>query len=249
MTIEVVLTVAESKRLIAKGVKELDVVRRAMAHGIVAVSKGTTETYVAEELLGEKIEPFAYTLGVTTPKGWKRGSDKPVEKRADLVFRNGKPVEGLSVIEAARRMSAGDVFLKGANALNYQEEVAGILVGDPMGGTIGGAIGPVVARKAHLVIPIGLEKCIPFDIVALSRDIPTSWEEGSKGASLMPVTGLIVTEIEALEILADVEVAQIAAGGIGGAEGSVRLLIEGTPDQVAKAESILSGIYGERAFR
>jgi hypothetical protein len=203
MTIEVVLTVAESKRLIAKGVKELDVVKRAMKKGIVAVSKGTTETYVAEELLGGKIEPFAYTLGVTAPKGW----------------------------------------------INYQEEVAGILIGDPMGGTIGGAIGPVVARKAHLVIPVGLEKCIPFDILALSRDIPTSWEEGSRGSSLMPVTGLIVTEIEALETLADVEVAQIAAGGIGGAEGSVRLMIEGTPDQIAEAKSVLNEIYGEKAFR
>jgi len=249
MTIEVVLTVAESKRLIARGGKELDVVKRAMEKGIVAVSKGTTETYVAEELLGEKIEPFAYTLGVTTPKGWKRDSDTPVEKRSDLVFKDGKPVEGLSVIEAARQMSAGDVFLKGANALNYREQVAGILVGDPMGGTIGGAIGPVVARKAHLVIPVGLEKCIAYDIVALSRDIPTNWEEGSKGSSLMPVTGLIVTEIEALKTLADVDVAQIAAGGIGGAEGSVRLLIEGTPDQVAKAKGILNEIYGERAFQ
>ena len=249
MTIEVVLTVAESKRLIAKGVKELDVVKRAMEHGIVAVSKGTTETYVAEELLGEKIVPFAYTLGVTAPKGWKRESETPMGKRADLVFKDGKPVEGLSVIEAARQMSAGDVFLKGANALNYQEEVAGILVGDPMGGTIGGAIGPVVARKAHLVIPVGLEKCIPFDIAALSRDIPASWEEGSRGSSLMPVTGLIVTEIEALETLVDVEVAQIAAGGVCGAEGSVRLLIEGTPGQVAEAESVLNEIYGEKAFR
>ena len=139
--------------------------------------------------------------------------------------------------------------MKGANALNYQEQVAGILIGHPMGGTIGDAIGPVVARKAHLLLPVGLEKCIPFDILALSRDIPTNWEEGSKGSSLMPVTGLIITEIEALEILADVEVAQIAAGGVGGAEGSVRLTIEGAPDQVAKVEGLLDEIYGERAFR
>ncbi|MFH1008710.1 MAG: hypothetical protein V1800_14610 [Candidatus Latescibacterota bacterium] len=249
MTIEVVLTVAESKRLIAKGVKELAVVRRAMAHGIVAVSKGTTETYVAEELLGEPIEPFAYTLGVTTPKGWKRSSGTRMESRPDLVFKEGKLLEGVTVIEAAGQMSAGDVFLKGANALNYQEEVAGILVGDPMGGTIGGAIGPVVARKAHLVIPVGLEKCIPFDIVGLSRDITWNWEGGSKGCSLMPVTGMIITEIEALETLAEVEVIQIAAGGIDGAEGSVRLLVKGTPDQIAGAKRVLDGVYGEKAFR
>jgi len=249
MHIEVVLTVAESKRLIAKGVKELDVVKRAMQKGIVAVAKGTTETYIAEELVGEKIEPFAYTTGLTLPKVPREEINRSVEKRPDLVFVDGKLVEGLTVNEAARRMSAGDVFMKGANALNYREQVAGILIGDPMGGTIGGAIGPVVARKAHLVIPIGLEKCIAYDIVALSRRIPTRWDEGSKGSSLMPVTGLIVTEIEALKTLADVDVAQMAAGGVGGAEGSVRLLIEGTPDQIAKAESILNEIYGEKAFR
>ena len=249
MTVEVVLTVAESKRLIAKGVKELDVVKRAMRKGIVAVAKGTTETYVAEELVGEKIEPFAYTTGLTLPKVPVEEINRSVEKRPDLVFVDGQLVEGLTVNEAARQMSAGDVFMKGANALNYQEQVAGILVGDLMGGTIGGALGPVVARKAHLVLPVGLEKCIPFDIVALSRRIPTKWDEGSKGSSLMPVTGLIVTEIEALRTLADVEVVQIAAGGVGGAEGSVRLMIEGAPDQVAKVEGLLDEIYGERPFR
>ena len=249
MTVEAVLTVAESKRLIAKGVKELDVVKRAMRKGIVAVAKGTTETYIAEELLGEKIEPFAYTTGLTLPKVPVEEINRSVEKRPDLVFVDGQLVEGLTVNEAVGKMSAGDVFMKGANALNYREQVAGILIGHPMGGTIGNAIGPVVARKAHLVLPVGLEKCIPFDIVAISRRIPTKWDERSKGSSLMPVMGLIVTEIEALKTLANVEVVQMAAGGVAGAEGSVRLLIEGAPDQVAKVEDILNEIYGERPFR
>ena len=41
-----VLTVAESKRLIAKGVAALPQVQRAMKEGIVAVAPGTTNGYV-----------------------------------------------------------------------------------------------------------------------------------------------------------------------------------------------------------
>ncbi|HDN67541.1 MAG TPA: hypothetical protein ENF86_01135, partial [Firmicutes bacterium] len=67
MKIETVLTVAESKRLIAKGVKELEVVKRALRDGMVTVAMGTTNTYVAEELSGQRIAKFSYTTGLTLP--------------------------------------------------------------------------------------------------------------------------------------------------------------------------------------
>jgi hypothetical protein len=64
-------------------------------------------------------------------------------------------------------------------------------------------------------------------------------EYAGAAPTLFPVAGHIVTEIEALEILAGVKALQVAAGGIAGAEGSVWLLIEGEKAQVEKALEIV----------
>ena len=50
-----VLTVAESKRLIARALKRHPAVVAALGRGTVAVAKGTTDAYVYEELSGEGI--------------------------------------------------------------------------------------------------------------------------------------------------------------------------------------------------
>jgi hypothetical protein len=65
-------------------------------------------------------------------------------------------------------------------------------------------------------------------------------------AWLVPVTcGLVITEVEALGILAGVEARMIAGGGIGGSEGAVVLLIEGTSKSLDKAWKILESVKGE----
>jgi len=49
---------------------------------------------------------------------------------------------------------------------------------------------------------------------------------------LLPVRGTTVTEIDAVTMLSGAKATVIAAGGLGGAEGSVVLSIEGNEDQV-----------------
>ena len=61
-------------------------------------------------------------------------------------------------------------------------------------------------------------------------------------------TGHIVTEIEAVEILTGLTPTQVAAGGIGGAEGSCRLLFRGPQHQVQAALELVRSIHGEPAF-
>jgi hypothetical protein len=46
-------------------------------------------------------------------------------------------------------------------------------------------------------------------------------------------------------MMADVDVTPIAAGGIGGAEGSTTLLVEGDEAQVRKVIKVVKGIKGE----
>lgn len=246
----VVLTVSESKRLIAKGVAALPSVQQALRNGMIAIAKGTTNAYIVEELLGKPIDKPAYTIGITLPQKTMHTTGWREQKLPDVVLKNGKPVDGLTVIEAVKQMKRGDVFIKGANALDYKRKVAGILVGHPEGGTIGATIGIVIARRIEFVIPVGLEKLVYEDIETLS--LKTRALDGDEVLNetppLVPVTGTIVTEIEALKLLCNVDATLIAGGGVGGAEGSVRLLIEGERENVVKALQLIESIQGEPPF-
>jgi hypothetical protein len=246
MRTDVILTVAEGKRLIAKAVAKLDFVQRALTNGMVAICKGTTNSYVVEEVLGQKIERTKYCTGTTWPvRGDRIG--KVSNALPDVVLRNGQPVEGLTTIKSVAEMKEGDVFIKGANALNYAKRLAGVLIGDRSGGTIGATWGYIIARRIRLVIPVGLEKDIPFDINEAAMRI-NRCDEKASGPALVPVTGDIITEIEALKILTGAEAFPVASGGIGGAEGSVRLCVTGTQEQLAAAEALLESVYGELPF-
>ena len=242
-----VLTVAESKRLIARSLKHLPLLTRALNEGIVAVAKGTTNGYVAEELLGHGISKTDYCTGVTKPS---HGGDSAAtaNKLPDLVLREGEVLEDVSATEIVSEMGAGGVFIKGANAINYDRGQAGILIGHPTGGTIGAAIGTVVARRATLLIPVGLEKHIPGDLHELYAAL-TRVADGGSGPTLWPVDGRLFTEIEALKLqMSGGSAALIGAGGIAGAEGSVRISVWGTPEHISRARGIIEDIQGEPQF-
>lgn len=238
MKAHIVLTVPESKRLIAKGVAAMEVVKKAIAEGMVTIAKGTTNGRVVEEILGKKIDRGGYITGrVMPPKGARVNISSP--QIPDVVLRNGQVVEGLSVIDSVAQMKQGDVFIKGCNAVNYQQRLGGILIGHSTGGTIGGTLGTIMARKIHLVLPVGLEKSVYADMNEISRRVRENDEYMGSAPTLIPVSGHIITEIEALEILTGVKALQIAAGGIAGAEGAVWLLIEGGKPQIEKALEII----------
>jgi hypothetical protein len=242
-----VFTVAESKRLIAKAVAKMPIVENALRNGTVIVCKGTTNTYVAEELLGEKIPHGAYVLGHILPE--KGGKKLPkVDPVREVVIVKGKHQADLTLGEALKQLSAGDVIIKGGNALDYANKMAGVWTGSPTGGTTGKIMPYIKAGKAHLVIPIGLEKLVVGKVV----DIAARIDEPVEGATKMPrmriLPGQILTEIEALRILADVEPFQASAGGIGGAEGAVWMVWRGTRENVERARQLAASIKGEVAF-
>lgn len=248
MKTQIVLTVSESKRLIAKGICELEMVKRALSEGLVIVPTGSTNGYIVEELLGKSIDKTGYMSGKTLPSKLDQSQLKVGERIPDVVFKNGEVTEELERHTAAENMSKDDVFIKGANALNYEKKVAGILIGHPAGGTIGSAIGHIVGKRGNLVIPVGLEKCIGSDIYEMAKLSNQDSEVYDSVPRLWPVQGTIVTEIEALEILFDVKVWQIGAGGLAGAEGSVRLLLDGTKEELDEVKKIIDEIQGEPPF-
>jgi hypothetical protein len=245
MKIETVLTVAQSKRLIARAVVQHPYVKAALHTGVIGICRGTTCSSVAEEFLGRPVERFGYTTGVTLPKR----PYPPVEPSKcvmhDILIRRGEiHMDGETVIEAAKNMGQGDVIIKGANALNYEKGVAGCLVGHPQGGTVGGFWGPLYGRKLRLIIPVGLEKEIAGDILRLSVECM----DENPGSSLAPLTGTIITELEAIRILTGGTAHQIAAGGIRGAEGAVRLMISGGEREVQAARELIAELEQEPQY-
>jgi hypothetical protein len=95
---------------------------------------------------------------------------------------------------------------------------------------------------------VGLEKSIPGDFEEIAEYVAEARRAGEAGPAFWPVRGEIFTELEALRVLAGVEAVVIGAGGIGGAEGSVRLLASGTAEQIERLTSLLATIHGEPAF-
>jgi hypothetical protein len=243
------LTVSESKRLIAKGVAKLPCIQRAMEKGLVAVCKGTTNAYVLEELLGKPVEKTGYVLGATIPvKGAARASLLP-GSIPEVVFRDGRPADDLPTIQDAFKvMKRGDIVIKGANALDYERKLAGVLIGHPEGGTVGSFAGRMHGRKFGLVIPVGLEKQVAGDLRAAEVDLLSAGPERYTGPSLWLIHGEIVTEIEAIRLLVGAEAAQIGAGGIGRAEGAVWLMVKGPEEAVAAATALIEGLQGEPPF-
>lgn len=239
---QVVLTVSEGKRLIARGLLQWEPFKRARQSGIIAIAKGSTNSYVVEELLGRRIEKHRYVTGHTLPAKARRAhlpADMP-----DLVLRRGEPVEGMSAVEALREMGPEDIFLKGANAIQYALGQAAVLVGHPTGGTMGAALGTIVSRRVRLVIPAGLEKNVPVDLAEAAAAV----REWDAPPALWVLPGELFTEIEAIEALSGAHALPIASGGIGGAEGSVRLLLTGSDEAVRKALEAVEAVQGEEPF-
>lgn len=254
-----ILTVAESKRLIAKAVAQMPIVKNALANGMVIIIKGTTNAYVAEEITGQKADHAAFVTGRIEPeKAVKRlPPTKPVNH---VILEKGKVID-IPLPEAAKKLKPGDVVMKGANALDYKNKMAAINILDPSGGTTGITMPFIVARKAHLVIPVGLEKLIAGDAAEMTLKMREPMESlavpAGRGASPFPgstipsmwlVTGEIVTELEAIKILTGATAFQSSAGGISGAEGGVWIVFRGTREQVSNALKLIQSIQGEPPY-
>ena len=226
------LTPAESKRLIGKGVAALPEIKHAMKNGYLLVGRGSTNAYILEELLGEKVKKEGYMAGQVI-KGilCVLGADDRIKP---VTFHKGKalPVEPASVLD---KLSPGDILLKGANALDHQGNV-GVIMASPAGGTMGQFYMAMKARGLEIIYPIGLEKMIPsVELAAQYGGTLTLGKTiGARVGMACVSDGIAFTEIDAIESLFEVEAVHFASGGWGGAEGCVTLVVDGPDAQVSK---------------
>jgi len=244
-----VLTPSESKRLIAKGLVAMQEVQDALQSGRIVVCTGSTNAYVAEELLGEPFQREEFITGRIVDG--KFGASGGPNRLSTFVVDKGKK-SAIPWQDALKELKAGDVVLKGANAVDADGN-AGILLGNPVAGTIGAVLGPVVALGAELIVPVGLEKLVPSVLdaaIAYSGVRRIKHTLDGYPVGYMPlVNATVVTEIQALETLFSVEAIHIASGGIDGSEGSVVILVEGLEPDVKECMDFIASIKGEPPVR
>ena len=194
---------------------------------------------------GKNFDLRRYRSGMTTPKEPEKKNEPMDERIPDIIFKNGEVDENLNRYNAVEHMKKGDIYIKGANALDYINNMAGVLIGSSTGGTVGAVLGSIIGKKIELIIPIGLEKLVVDDMYELSW---IASQLDSEGPSLWPISGTIITEIEALGVLTGVDAYLYSAGGVAGAEGAVRLLLDGTDEDVQTALDLIESIQGEPKY-
>jgi hypothetical protein len=238
-----VLNPAESKRLIARAVVRLPEVQHAYKEGRLAVTGGTGNAYVLEELTGEKVPVYQYAVGMVAD-GLLTVSHKD-DRLGSRFFVKGESTT-IEARDFLKTLERGDVVVKGGNAVD-QDGNAGVLVGNETGGTIGAMLGIACVRGIPMIMPIGLEKLVPSvpEAAAGWGQLTLDYAMGMN-CWLTPVTtGLVVTEIQALGLMAGVRARLVAGGGVGGSEGAVVLLIEGYEEDIKKAVEVVQAVKGE----
>ena len=232
------LTVAESKRLIAKGIANHPQVKALLKKGTIVITNGTTNTYLAEELVGLSEPRGSFVTGHITPRDKGSISDG-FTRMGYITIMDGKRVELLSE-EAMQKVQKGDIIFKGANLLNYEKRQAGV----DIGGESGGTMRFIRETEGHVIVPVGLEKETFGDLSAYEKLFENRPEQ------LTPVPRVwlhleeaeIFTEIEAIKTIAAVNVVPFAMGGVAGCEGGVSLAIYGTKEEVQKALDFIATI-------
>lgn len=251
---QIVLTIAAGKRLIAKAVAAHPAIQAALRSGTIVIIAGTTNGYVAEEVLAlaGQAEGFSrrrFFRGITLPPHIPatEAGRLPDETGfpGDVVIVKGEWRQGKTIFDIVDDLKEGDVILKGANSLDLSHKRAAILIGDRRGGTTVAFLQAVVGRRVRLLLPVGLEKRISGNLDELAAKLNAP---GAHGARLLPVPGEVVSEIEAISILSGATAELVAGGGVCGAEGSVWLAISGKSEEEKRAKELIESLAKEPSF-
>jgi len=239
---QVTLTPTEAKRLIAMAVSSMEVVKSAFSGGKILLKGGTTVSAVAEALVGIKLA----ISGRISIRGAKAsGSEKASPHR--LLIEKGNPLSIDSdeeFCEAKADMGERDVLITGANAIDVERNAA-MMVGRTIGGTAV-MLYDLMARGVVTIIAVGWEKLVPGrlrDAIAVSGSQKTNIAMGM-AVGLVPIHGMVVTESDAITLLAGAQCVVIGAGGILGAEGSTTVIIRGDRKQVKKGWYLVQSVKG-----
>ena len=245
-----VITPAMGKRLIGQAVAAHAAVQAAVDKGILVVVAGSTNGYVAEEILkkagqGEGFSPVGFRRGMVVPPDADPASIR-ADFAGDVVLVDGAWRKGKTIFDVVDDMKTGDVVIKGANAVHLAERQASVLIGDPKCGTAGALLPAVVGRRIKLIVPVGVEKRVDRRIGDLAELLNAP---GAAGPRMLPLSGEVLTELDAIRMLTGATARLVAAGGVHGAEGAAWVAIYGDDGQEEAAADRIRAVQTEPPCR
>jgi len=174
-----IITPSAGKRLIAIALAKNPEVLNALKNGTLVIIAGTTNGYVAEEVLKHlDIKGFSrahFFRGIILPPAGTVTSEGRLTDESkfpgDVVITKGVWQKGKTIEDVADTLKEGDMILKGANALNMERKQVAVLIGHPKAGTIAFAMQAVAGRRVKMIIPVGLEKRVNTDLCVLTEKI------------------------------------------------------------------------------
>ncbi|SDE30266.1 hypothetical protein [Sporomusa acidovorans] len=174
-----------------------------------------------------------------SPKGTKGAAQRDGSAHSVLLDHGQIVTIDHCFAETVQKLAKTDVAIIGANALDVHGRAA-MMFGSPLGGMPGCGFAGLMAQGCKILIACGLEKLIPISIDQAVQAAGMRSMDWSMGMSvgLTPLSGQVITEIEAFRLLSDVTCTVIGAGGIQGAEGAYTLVVEGEQAEVEKAIKI-----------
>jgi len=248
------LSPASGKRLIAKSVLFIPSIVEALENRTIVIIAGTTNGYIAEEIFKKtgQISEFSkrrFFRGISLPHKYVttntgRLSDES-EFPGDVVIVKGKWDKGKTIFDVADSLQKGDVIIKGANAVNLDSMQAAVYIGHPKAGAISAVLQAVLGRRVEFYIPVGLEKRIHGDIISIAKKLNSV---KATGLRYLPISGNIITELEAIKIITGAEAELVAAGGVCGAEGSCWIAVTGNHEQLTNVDNLIKSISKEPNF-
>ncbi len=240
---------AESRRLIAKAVVEMNEIKIAKEKAYIVINGGTTNGYIAQELAGADVKPEEFTAGTVTNR-LMCVTELPPKRQIPfpIILYKGQKSDK-TIPEVLKDFHIETVLIKGGNCIDAQGNV-GVVAAGFDGGTMGATMGTAVTQGLRYIVPIGLEKLVPSvdRAIAAAGAKTLDYCIGADYGIFKVPNAVVVTEIEALGILAGVQATHVASGGIGEAAGAVSLIIEGEAQSVKHAIGIVESIKGEPAL-
>lgn len=246
-SVQIALTPAAGKQLIALALAQNEEVLKAAREHTLVIVAGTTNTYIAKAVLQAAGET-GFT-GKHFFRGIVSGQPAPPdlpEMDGDVIIEKGRWIHGRTVQEAAPELEAGDVILKGANAVDLRTGDAAVLIGHPMGGTLAGIIQASIGRRVKVIVPAGVEKRVEGPISALCS-LCNDPEAG--GVRLAQAPGKAYTELDAIRDLTGAQAHLIAAGGVCGYEGIAWFQCSGTDEQLEAVKQYAQQVRDTPAYQ
>ncbi len=239
----------ESKRLIAKGVKKILEDRKVLNEHKVLISLGTTNIYVLEELTGAPLKTREKFIAGMINEGVQCINAKDNRLTPVLIDESGQAAHVKDLQETVKDFDSDDVFIKGANAVDNDNNV-GIYMANQMGGTVS-TYPLLAARGVDIITPVGREKLIPsVPKVAGKLGIKEiDYSIGKKCGMICISTSTVVSEVEAFSVLTGVGAYHVASGGVEGSEGACGFLLEGDKTQVENTIALIKEIKQEQPLK